>query len=130
MPDKIAEVTLDELVWDSEFWGESAARIRLGEVSASRARVRDAIHSAQADFDFVQMLVPVGQIQHAQEAERAGFLVVDVRAEVALERGAVALAQRVEGRRADHVLFEALGAGRAVVIDADGSQPVAHSIEP
>lgn len=81
----MADGTLVQLEWDSEFWGETAALIRLDDEHASPAGVGEIIGRAQREFEFVQMLVPAGRIEVAQVAERRGFLLVDTRCEVVLE---------------------------------------------
>lgn len=81
------DVAVTHLPWDSEFWGEPAARVQLEERHpAAIDVVRDAIGRAQSSYDFVQILVPAAQIAHAQTALRAGFLLVDLRCEVVLAR--------------------------------------------
>lgn len=95
---RMADVSIDPLPWDSNFWGEPAALIRFDGFSVSEARVREVVRSAQDEFDFVQMLVPGADIAHAQSAERAGFLLVDVRCEVALESSDRPPAQDIDGR--------------------------------
>ncbi|MGD9702364.1 MAG: GNAT family N-acetyltransferase [Acidimicrobiia bacterium] len=81
------DVAITSLPWDSEFWGEPAGRVHLDEHHpASVEAVRDAIDRAQEAYDFVQILVPAAQTAHAQAAERAGFLLVDLRSEVVLDR--------------------------------------------
>jgi ribosomal protein S18 acetylase RimI-like enzyme len=83
------DVAITSLPWDSEFWGEPAGRVHLDEHHpASAEALRDAIERAQQAFDFVQLLVPAAQIAHVQAAQRAGFLLMDLRSEVVLDRAA------------------------------------------
>ena len=87
-----ADVAITHLPWDSEFWGEPAARIHLDEYRpAAIDVVREAIDRAQQTYEFVQILVPAAQIAHAQTAARAGFLPVDLRCEFVLDEAAYSL---------------------------------------
>lgn len=74
------------LPWDSELFGAPAARVDLAEERpASPVAVERALAAAQARYDFVQLLVPAAQVVHVQAAERAGFVVVDLRCELVLD---------------------------------------------
>ncbi|CAN5523108.1 hypothetical protein BH24ACT5_BH24ACT5_02140 [soil metagenome] len=87
--DMATEVVTTASTWDSEFWGERTGRIHVDTHDPpSLAGLCAAIASAQKTYDFVQLLVPAAHLHHAQAAEHAGFVVVDVRCELVLERRA------------------------------------------